>query len=764
MEDMRIYVASLSDYNNGRLEGKWLDLADYSDASELMEAIQEMLDELTEKYKSVDGEVREEFAVHDYEGIPSTLASEYMGEQDFQQLYDIAEVADERGIPVEVLVERAGDTGSDDYQALADSLIMSVNGNDESDIVYEYEDQIGELGSDFWSNHIYIDDVTERVIYGEDVDRFREDILSENPDIEEAEAERQAEEMADEEAERREDLTTYLEDMGYGDEIPSFVSKDYEGAWKRSLSYDFDVINHDGQMYVFSSNYSLGGTILSGMIGAYIGYKVGRAKPQKKGFETEKRIGRKIKGALTKKKMARGGGVDKFNIGYVDAIGSYGSNDDSWELVTNILEKHNIEVDNSKEWHTKGYAEELYEEINGKTIYTIKFDINDAKNPKELKKQIENLPERIYVFFTNEDEQYAKGGNVNTGRSWHQDRRMHNKSERYEKPLSSRKRQFADGGGVGKRKRLTKAKLMLNIYKPSGDFYMEKRDDGYIVHFTSRDASKNISHLMDKFEVTDYGKGYHGSAYYIREKEIVSKGGGIGFKVLSSKVAKRYEGKSVAPKYQGEYGKTYSKSEAKEVGDKVAGKVYAQQQGRKMAEGGFIVYAENEDGYYRKISEHETFKGAERKQNNLWKTGEFNKMGIVPKSKWESNQYSKYKFAEGGGVDGKMNFYVAEGTIYWSDESGEYQRFFTRNHIKAESKEKAKMIFIRYIENQTRTNEWDWSEDDIFIEPATDSDEVIEFRGYLSEKDFGGLSKDKFSIDRFSKGGGISGLNDLIRG
>jgi antirestriction protein len=368
MEDMRIYVASLSDYNDGRLEGKWLDLSNYSDASELMEAIQEMLDELTEKYN--DGEVREEWAVHDYEGIPSTLASEYMGEQDFQQLYDIAEVAEESGVPLEVLMERAGDTGSDDYKALAESLMFVVEGRNEGDIVMEYEDQIGELGSDFWSNHIYIDDVTERVIYGEDVDRFRDDILSENPDMDEDEAEAEAERMADAEAEMREDLPSYLDEMGYGDTIPDFVSKDYKGAWERSMRYDYDVINHDGQMYVFSNNYSVGGTILSGMIGAYIGYKVGRAKPQKKGFSTEKRIGRNIKGALSKKKMATGGG--------------------------------------------------------------------------------------------------------------------------------------------------------------------------------------------------------------------------IGFKGLSSKVAKRYEGKKVAPKYQGEYGKRYSKSEAREVGDKVAGKVYREQMARKMSTGGGI--------------------------------------------------------------------------------------------------------------------------------------------------------------------------------
>ena len=65
-----------------------------------------------------------------------------------------------------------------------------------------------------------------------------------------------------------------------------------------------------------------------------------------------------------------------------------------------------------------------------------------------------------------------------------------------------------------------------------------------------------------------------------------AKGGGIDFEKLSSKVAKNYEGDKVAPKYQHEYGKRYSKAEAKEVGDKVAGKVYWQQQGRKMEDGG----------------------------------------------------------------------------------------------------------------------------------------------------------------------------------
>jgi hypothetical protein len=53
------------------------------------------------------------------------------------------------------------------------------------------------------------------------------------------------------------------------------------------------------------------------------------------------------------------------------------------------------------------------------------------------------------------------------------------------------------------------------------------------------------------------------------------------FDKLSAKVAKNYEGKPVQGKYQEEYGKVYSKAEAKEVGDKVAGKVKAMQPAKK---------------------------------------------------------------------------------------------------------------------------------------------------------------------------------------
>jgi hypothetical protein len=81
--------------------------------------------------------------------------------------------------------------------------------------------------------------------------------------------------------------------------------------------------------------------------------------------------------------------------------------------------------------------------------------------------------------------------------------------------------------------------------------------------------------------------------------EKMADGGSIGFEALSKKVASRYAGKNVKPKYQKQYGKTYDKAEAKEVGDKVAAKVYRMQQG-KMASGGKIELPHQLDKYFTK--------------------------------------------------------------------------------------------------------------------------------------------------------------------
>ncbi|MCF7975528.1 MAG: antirestriction protein ArdA [Phycisphaerae bacterium] len=69
-ETPRIYVASLADYNAGRLHGCWIDANQSADA--IREQIVDMLAESKEP-------VAEDYAVHDYEHFGDLELSEYTG-------------------------------------------------------------------------------------------------------------------------------------------------------------------------------------------------------------------------------------------------------------------------------------------------------------------------------------------------------------------------------------------------------------------------------------------------------------------------------------------------------------------------------------------------------------------------------------------------------------------------------------------------------------------------------------------------------------
>ena len=68
-------------------------------------------------------------------------------------------------------------------------------------------------------------------------------------------------------------------------------------------------------------------------------------------------------------------------------------------------------------------------------------------------------------------------------------------------------------------------------------------------------------------------------------KKSYEGGGKTTFKEKATAIAKNFEGKKVEPKYQKEYGKTYDKAEAKEVGNKIAGSQKAKYDS-KMSGGG----------------------------------------------------------------------------------------------------------------------------------------------------------------------------------
>lgn len=70
MEDIRIYVADLAAYNNGKLHGVWVDAC--GELDEIWEAVNAML-------KASPEDMAEEYAIHDYEGFGSIRLSEYEG-------------------------------------------------------------------------------------------------------------------------------------------------------------------------------------------------------------------------------------------------------------------------------------------------------------------------------------------------------------------------------------------------------------------------------------------------------------------------------------------------------------------------------------------------------------------------------------------------------------------------------------------------------------------------------------------------------------
>lgn len=98
----RIYVASLADYNAGRLLGRWIEAA--QPAEEIHQAIQAMLSESREI-------VAEEWAIHDYDNFGGLRLSEF---EDIERVALVARGIVEHGPVFAGLVSHLGGTQSAD--------------------------------------------------------------------------------------------------------------------------------------------------------------------------------------------------------------------------------------------------------------------------------------------------------------------------------------------------------------------------------------------------------------------------------------------------------------------------------------------------------------------------------------------------------------------------------------------------------------------------------------------------------------------------
>ncbi len=115
----RIYVASLADYNSGRLHGRWIDCD--QDVDIIRQEIQDMLAESREP-------IAEEWAIHDFEGFGGVRLNE---SEDIARVAKLAEmIAEHRELITHVLdycgedddLEEARRKMEEDYLGEWDSL------------------------------------------------------------------------------------------------------------------------------------------------------------------------------------------------------------------------------------------------------------------------------------------------------------------------------------------------------------------------------------------------------------------------------------------------------------------------------------------------------------------------------------------------------------------------------------------------------------------------------------------------------------------
>jgi len=566
LDDAKIYVADLAEYNNGRLVGKWLDLSDYSSGAEVMEAIQEMLDEQTKKDKY--GDVHEEYAIHDFEGFPRSFYSEYMGESDFDALYEMMKVADSSNLPLEVLMEAVSDLGyEDDPERVAEAYYSSVPasmGNEWRDFAYDYIDSIGNITEAVSKPEYYFDFES----FGSDVRMDYTDEELEEMGYNDLSDEELGEQMADEMG-----GVKYL-----GEElIERYFDYDKFG---RELEYDFiSVRGKDGDYYFFNRNFAKGGEVEDKN---QYDFSIRTLKDNldvlNEDYDYEDFRG-------TKEDVLKRVNDDIKKGKIVYAYVGIENVNPNWFYESRDLQRLRMDLNQYGEYAKGGevgnFKEgDIVKSTDKKDGYGTIVEIKGNMAVIDFEDRLSNHIKFLSLSDLKKvsSNKFAKGGDVSSqkiyeveyeiGGKKHTSQFLMYDSDRVENLLPpatkiiSIKEKFAKGGKVGK----------YEIWKEL--FHLRK--DGYaIVSLNGFDES--IGYVMG-LELDDSEIKKVGERSY---KTLYAKGGKVGFEGLAKKVAKRYVGKKVSKEYQAEYGKTYDAKEAKEVGNKVAGKVYQQQVAKK---------------------------------------------------------------------------------------------------------------------------------------------------------------------------------------
>jgi antirestriction protein len=142
-----IYVASLADYNAGRLHGRWIDAA--QDADAIHEEIRAMLAESREP-------IAEEWAIHDYDGFGGLNLGEY---ESIERVAEIAQGIEEHGEAFAAFLTYDSDMTAEDFEESYRGTYRSVE---------DFADELIEEG--------VLGEIPENLLPYIDVEKFARDL------------------------------------------------------------------------------------------------------------------------------------------------------------------------------------------------------------------------------------------------------------------------------------------------------------------------------------------------------------------------------------------------------------------------------------------------------------------------------------------------------------------------------------------------------------------------------------------------------------
>lgn len=151
--ETKIYVACLAAYNNGKLHGKWVTIDDETTAETLLESIAAIL--------AVSPEPgAEEWAIPDYEGLPSSLGEN----PDLEKLIETARGIREHGEIFSLYIEHTGYDAEEAAANFADAYQGSYSNRET-------------FGQQLWDELGYDSAIPEHLRCYVDTDRFTNDLF-----------------------------------------------------------------------------------------------------------------------------------------------------------------------------------------------------------------------------------------------------------------------------------------------------------------------------------------------------------------------------------------------------------------------------------------------------------------------------------------------------------------------------------------------------------------------------------------------------------